>query len=214
MSLSYTIQFAKRASLALSLSLTSFLLMAFEGDDDILSKGGNHSADNPTKFFATLMIEYEEPAFIDELQQTIAPEDLYIDEANYYFGLETEYHVTLLSFLENDVEPKELMSYLKDISAYDALLTDVSSFEGEVRDVLKCTVESEAIAETSQAIRSNLSNSYPYPTMLYHLTVAFLKPGRAQKYLSSHFDPIPIRPRNFLLSYYNEAGERKQIRFK
>ena len=38
MSLSFTIQFAKRASLALCLFLTSFLLMAFEGDDDILSK--------------------------------------------------------------------------------------------------------------------------------------------------------------------------------
>ena len=198
----------------LSLLLTSFLLMACESDDEFLNNGGNNSTDNPTKFYATLMIEYEEPAFIDELQKTIAPEDLYIDEANYYFGLETEYHVTLLSYLENDIDVKELMTYLKDISEYEAQLVDVSSFPGEVRDALKCSVESEAIAETSLAIRNNFSNAYPYPTMLYHLTIAFLKAGCAQKYLQDQIEPITITPTNFLLSYYDEKGERKQIRFK
>ena len=207
-------QFAKRTSLLLFLLMTGFLLMACESDDEIIYKGGNNPTDNPTKFYATLMIEYEEPAFITGLQKTIAPEDLYIDEANYYFGLETEYHVTLLSYLENDVDVKELMTYLKDISEYEAQLVDVSSFPGEVRDALKCSVESEAIAETSQAIRSNFSNSYPYETILYHMTVAFLKAGCAQKYLQEQIEPVTIKPTNFLLSYYNEAGERKQIRFK
>jgi hypothetical protein len=42
----------------LSLLLTGFLLMARESDDDILNNGGNNSADNPTRFYATLMIEY------------------------------------------------------------------------------------------------------------------------------------------------------------
>jgi hypothetical protein len=110
----------------LSLLLTGFLLMAFESDDEFLNNGGNNSTDNPTRFYATLMIEYEEPAFIDELQQTIAPEDLYIDETNYYFGLEMEYHVTLLPYLENDVDVKELKTYLKDISEYETQLVDVS----------------------------------------------------------------------------------------
>ena len=203
-----------KKTLMLSLLLTGFLLMACESDDEFLNNGGNNSTDNPTKFYATLMIEYEEPAFIDELQKTIAPEDLYIDEANYYFGLVTELHVTLLSYLENDIDVKRLRTYLKDISEYEAQLVDVSSFPGEVRDVLKCSVESEAIAETSQAIRNNFSNAYPYPTMMYHCTIAFLKPGCAQKYLQDHIDPITITPTNFLLSYYNEEGERKQIRFK
>ena len=207
-------QFIQRSLLMLSLLLTGFLLMALESDDDILNKGGNNSTDNPTRFYATLMIEYETPAFLDELQTTIAPEDLYIDEANYYFGLEMEYHVTLLPYLENDVDVKELKAYLKDISEYETQLVDVSYFPGEVRDVLKCSVESEAIAETSRAIRNNFSNAYPYPTMIYHLTVAFLKPGCAQKYLQDHIEPVTIKPTNFLLSYYNEEGERMQIRFK
>lgn len=214
MSLSFTRQFIQRALFLLSLLLTSVLMMARESDDDFPNNGGNNSADNPTKFYATLMIEYEEPAFIDKLQQTIAPEDLYIDEANYYFGLESEYHVTLLSFLENDVDVRQLKTYLKDISEYETQLIDVSYFPGEVRDVLKCSVESEVIAETSQAIRSNFINAYPYPTMLYHLTVAFLMPGCAKKYLQNQIEPINIKPTNFLLSYYNEEGERMQIRFK
>lgn len=207
-------QFIQRSLLMLSLLLTGFLLMARESDDEFLNKGGNNSTDNPTRFYATLMVEYETPAFLDELQKTIAPEDLYIDETNYYFGLEMEYHVTLLPYLENDVDVKELKTYLKDISEYETQLVDVSYFPGEVRDVLKCSVESEAIAETSRAIRNNFSNAYPYPTMIYHLTVAFLKPGCAQKYLQDHIEPVTIKPTNFLLSYYNEEGERMQIRFK
>jgi hypothetical protein len=214
MSLSFTRQFIQRALFLLSLLLTGVLLMARESDDEFLNNGGNNSTDNPTRFYATLMIEYEEPAFIDELQKTIAPEDLYIDETNYYFGLESEYHVTLLSFLENDVDVRQLKTYLKDISEYETQLVDVSSFPGEVRDVLKCSVESDAVAETSQAIRSNFINAYPYPTMLYHLTVAFLKPGCAQKYLQNQIEPVTIKPTNFLLSYYNKEGERLQIRFK
>ena len=207
-------QFIQRALFLLSLLLTGFLLMARESDDDILNKGGNNSTDNPTRFYATLMIEYETPVFLDDLQKAIAPEDLYIDEANYYFGLEMEYHVTLLPYLENDVDVKELKAYLKDISEYETQLVDVSYFPGEVRDVLKCSVESEAIAETSRAIRNNFSNAYPYPTMIYHLTVAFLKPGCAQKYLQDRIEPVTIKPTNFLLSYYNKEGERMQIRFK
>ena len=207
-------QFIQRSLLMLSLLLTGFLLMAFESDDEFLNNGGNNSPDNPTRFYATLMIEYETPVFLDDLQKTIAPEDLYIDEANYYFRLEMEYHVTLLPYLENDVDVKELKTYLKDISEYETQLVDVSYFPGEVRDVLKCSVESEAIAETSRAIRNNFSNAYPYPTMIYHLTVAFLKPGCAQKYLQDHIEPVTIKPTNFLLSYYNEEGERMQIRFK
>lgn len=198
----------------LSLLLTGFLLMACESDDEIHSNGGNNSTDNPTKFYATLMVEYEEPAFITELQKTIAPEDLYIDEANYYFGLVTELHVTLLSYLENDIDVKRLRTYLKDISEYEAQLVDVSSFPGKARDALMCSVESETVVETSQAIRSNFSNANPYQTMIYHLTVAFLKAGCAQKYLQEHIEPVTITPTNFLLSYYNEKGELMQIRFK
>jgi hypothetical protein len=56
------------------------------------------------KHTATLMVEYEEPAFVTELQSHIPHDDLFIDEANYYFGLETKYHITLASFLKNDVD--------------------------------------------------------------------------------------------------------------
>ena len=165
------------------------------------------------KHTATLMVEYEKPEFITELQSLIPYDDLFIDEANYYFGLETKYHITLASFLKNDVDLEELKTYLMDISAYRAQLTDISIFERPENDVLKCGVSSEAIHETNRIIMANFPNDYPYESYRCHLTIAFLKPGKAARYLQSKIEPVTITPKNFLFSYYNENGERIEIRF-
>jgi hypothetical protein len=162
---------------------------------------------------ATLMVEYEKPAFVTELQSRIPYEDLFIDEANYYFGLETKYHVTVASFLKNDVDLEELKTYLMDLSAYRAELTDISAFERPENDVLKCSVSSEAIHETHRIIMDNVPNDYPYESYQCHLTIAFLKPGRVARYVQSRIEPVTITPKNFLFSYYNEDGERIEIRF-
>ena len=39
------------------------------------------------------------------------------------------------------------------------------------------------------------------------------KPGRAARYVRSKIEPVFITPKNFLFSYYNEDGERIEIRF-
>lgn len=165
------------------------------------------------KHTATLMVEYEEPEFVTSLQSHIPHDDLFVDEANYYFGLETKYHITLASFLKNDVDLEELKTYLMDLSAYRAQLTDISVFERPENDVLKCGVWSEAINETNRIIMANFPNDYPYESYQCHLTVAFLKPGRAAKYLRPKIEPVVITPKNFLFSYYNEDGERIEVRF-
>lgn len=190
-----------------ALLATTFFFGALHGHDNLT---GTHIE---RKHTATLMVEYEEPKFVTELQSQIPIEDLFVDEANYYFGLETKYHITLASFLKNDVDLEELKTYLMDISAYRAELTDISTFERPENDVLKCSVSSAAIAETNRIIMANFPNDYPYGEYRCHLTIAFLKPGKAAKFIQPKINPVAITPKNFLFSYYNEDGKRVEIRF-
>lgn len=192
-----------------ALLATTFILVASRVD----GREGLTDIHIERKHTATLMVEYEEPEFVTELQSLIPHDDLFIDEANYYFGLETKYHITLASFLKNDVDLEELKTYLMDLSAYRAQLTDVSIFERPENDVLKCGVWSEAINETNRIIMANFPNDYPYESYQCHLTIAFLKPGRAARYVRHDIEPVFITPKNFLFSYYNEDGERIEIRF-
>ena len=199
-----------RPSLLLAALLAmTFFLVASQAD----GREGPTDTHIERKHTSTLMVEYEEPVFVTELQSLIPHDDLFIDEANYYFGLETKYHITLASFLKNDVDLEELKTYLMDLSAYRAQLTDVSIFERPENDVLKCGVWSEAINETHRIIMANFPNDYPYESYQCHLTIAFLKPGRAARYVRPKIEPVVITPKNFLFSYYNEDGERIEIRF-
>ena len=81
-----------RPSLLLAALLAmTFFLVASQAD----GREGPTDTHIERKHTATLMVEYEEPAFVTELQSLIPHDDLFIDEANYYFGLETKYHITL-----------------------------------------------------------------------------------------------------------------------
>ena len=98
------------------------------------------------------MIEYETPKFIKDLQNSIKKEELYTEEDNDDYGLEKASHVTLVPCLDNDINLDELKKFLKNISEYDIILTDISKFECENFDVLKCAVKSKTLKNTNKEI--------------------------------------------------------------
>ena len=76
--------------------------------------------------YAFLMVEYETPKFIKDLQNSIKKEELYFEENSNDYGLEKESHVTLVPCLDNDVSLNELKKYLKNpLSALDTFLKGV-----------------------------------------------------------------------------------------
>ena len=101
------------------------------------------------------MIDYISNGFIEDIQSKIKKEDLYIEEDNNDYGLEKTPHVTLVPCLDNDVDLDKLKTYLDDISEYDIILTDLSKFECEKFDVLKCSVKSNKLIETNKKILKN-----------------------------------------------------------
>lgn len=163
--------------------------------------------------YAFLMVEYETPIFIKDLQNSIRKEELYTEEDNDDYGLETESHVTLVPCLDNDVNLKELKKFLKDISEYDIILTDISKFECENFDVLKCSVKSKALKDTNKEILKHFDSHTEFKDYAPHLTIAYMQHGMADKYTKNILDKlVHLKPKNFHFSYV-ENGKDKDVRF-
>lgn len=163
--------------------------------------------------YAFLMVDYETPEFITELQDKIKEEELYIEEGKDY-GLEKESHVTLVPCLNNDVDVDELKKYLDDIEEYDIVLTDISKFECDDYDVLKCAVRSKKLQETNKKIKKDFETHSDYKEYAPHLTIAYMKHGMADKYTKKILDKlVHLKPKNFHFSYV-EDGEDKEIKFE
>jgi hypothetical protein len=111
---------------------------------NLLKKIISKQEKNVNKNYAFLMIDYKMPDFIKQLQNKIKEEELYLEEDCDDYGLELNTHVTLVPCLENDVDLEKVKEYLNFITNYDILLTDISKFECEKFDVLKCSVSSLA----------------------------------------------------------------------
>lgn len=115
--------------------------------------------------------------------------------------------------LDNDINLDELKKFLKDISEYDIILTDISKFECENYDVLKCAVKSKALKDTNKEILKHFDSHSEFKDYTPHLTIAYMQHGMADKYTKNILDKlVHLKPKNFHFSYV-ENGKDKHIRF-
>ena len=156
---------------------------------------------NTNREYAFLMVDYETPSIIKDLQKKIPSRELYTEEDNEDYGLEKQSHVTLVPCLDNDIDIDKLKSYLKPINKYDIVLTDISKFECEKFDVLKCAVKSKALKDTNKEIVDKFETHSEYKDYNPHMTIAYMKKGMADKYLKKILDKlILLKAKNFNIS--------------
>ena len=165
---------------------------------------------NTNREYAFLMVDYETPSIIKDLQKKIPSRELYTEEDN---GLDKQSHVTLVPCLDNDIDIDKLKSYLKPIDEYDIVLTDISKFECEEFDVLKCAVKSKALKDTNKEIVDKFETHSEYKDYNPHMTIAYMKKGMADKYLKKILDKlILLKAKNFNFSYF-DGNKDKNITF-
>lgn len=168
---------------------------------------------NTSREYAFLMVDYETPSIIKDLQKKIPSRELYTEEDNEDYGLEKQSHVTLVPCLDNDIDIDKLKSYLKPIKEYDIVLTDISKFECEKFDVLKCAVKSKALKDTNKEIVDKFETHSEYKDYNPHMTIAYMKKGMADKYLKKILDKlILLKAKNFNFSYF-DGDKDKNITF-
>lgn len=168
---------------------------------------------NTNREYAFLMVDYETPSIIKDLQKKIPSRELYTEEDNEDYGLEKQSHVTLVPCLDNDIDIDKLKSYLKPINEYDIVLTDISKFECEKFDVLKCAVKSKALKDTNKEIVDKFETHSEYKDYNPYMTIAYMKKGMADKYLKKILDKlILLKAKNFNFSYF-DGNKDKNITF-
>ena len=165
--------------------------------------------------YAFLMVDYEMPDFIKELQSRLKDEELFTKEDDDSYGNETECHVTLVPCLNNDVDLEELKKELEDISKYEIILTDVSKFENEEFDVLKCSAKSMNLFDTNKRIRDKFETHSEYGYEYRpHMTIAYMQRGMADKYLLNTLPKlIVVKPTCFHFSYHDKDDIMKEVKF-
>ena len=145
------------------------------------------------------------------LHNQIDPDDIYIDEDDDSYGLEKEPHVTLLYGLHSDeINDEDVMKAVEKKDIEKLVLHNISSFSNEKYDVLKFDVKGEGLKEANKALKK-----FPYtsdfPRYHPHSTIAYLKPGKAKKYIEMWKDEEhEVYPRYLVYSKPAEKeGEKK-----
>lgn len=162
--------------------------------------------------YGFLMIGYDKPSFIQELQDSIPMEELYTEEGNDDYGLEDETHVTLIPCMDRHLDVNLLKKELKDLSEYQIILSNISKFENDKYDVLKCDVGSYPLLYTNQQICSKYPTYSDFNDYHPHMTIAYLKKGMADKYLKDYISPMVIlKPSSFIWSGSDENDNDIQL---
>lgn len=155
--------------------------------------------------YGFLMIKYDKPELIQELQNMIPYEELYNEDDNDDYGLENMCHVTLVPCLDRHLDVNELKKELQELNKYSILLSNISKFENDNYDVLKCDVGSINLLKTNDDICSKFPTFSEYKEYHPHMTIAYLKKGMADKYLQDSIMPLVVlHPKCFIWSGSNE----------
>jgi 2'-5' RNA ligase len=111
---------------------------------------------------------------------------LYTDDEA--MGRENEIHITVFYGIKSS-DPDEVLKLLRGFKPFECRLGLITVFKDcKTHDVLKIDVESAELIKLHYLLEDNLDNKNKYPTYHPHVTIAYLKKGKADRFLGDdHF---------------------------
>lgn len=130
--------------------------------------------------YGCTMLYFDFP-LINKVHDAIDPNDIYEDENDPTFGLETEPHTTLLFGTHEGVPLDNIKQVLSKYQFNTCKIHNASLFKNDKYDVLKFDVQGDSLHQCNADLKQ-----FPYtsnfPDYHPHLTVAYLKPGKGDRY--------------------------------
>jgi tRNA nucleotidyltransferase/poly(A) polymerase/2'-5' RNA ligase len=157
--------------------------------------------------YGCLMIYPQIPNW-DRIVSKIDPNDVY----NYGdLGIENKPHVTILYGFEDSVEPDHFLPFLSGISEpIEIVINGLSHFENEEFDVVKLNCESSKLREIRKYVEQ-LPHIKTYPNYVPHMTLAYVKKGKGQKYDYKLQKPIIIKGTKLVYSNSNRKKVEMEV---
>lgn len=173
-----------------------------------LLKEGAH---NGNKFGCVMVFfDYDKTEW-KSFQDIIEDEDLYEPKGESGFGKEKEPHVTILYGLHTTIPNKEIEEEIDKITKPKIKMGKVSFFENSKFDVLKFDVDSEDLHKLNQKFRKFPFTS-DYPDYHPHCTIAYVKKGKAKKYVDKLNKADDVKFESVKVVYSKANGEKKHYK--
>jgi 2'-5' RNA ligase len=157
------------------------------------------------------MLYFDFPKMKD-LHKEIDKDDIFTDPDDPSFGLEKEPHCTLLYGFWKNVCPHDVRDTVNQFEIGKCTIHRISKFENERYDVLKFEVKNPVLHKINKEL-SEFNHTNKFKDYKPHLTVAYLKPGMAAKYIkkwkTKTFDLVPKK-----LVYSEATGQKKHFKIK
>jgi hypothetical protein len=143
----------------------------------------------------------------------VSDDDLYRDPDDPSFGREDEIHCTVIYGI-HDKRSLSVRQVLKEVKPFEIKLGKISSFTApEKFDVLKVDVSGVELHRLHDLIRGKIQVTESFPEYKPHVTIAYLKKGKAEQYVGSEvFKNVSMRVNKVVFS--SSAGLKTPIRLK
>jgi 2'-5' RNA ligase len=130
----------------------------------------------------------------DNIQNMIDDDDLYVDKDDPSYGRETEPHATVLFGFHEEVKDEDIEKEIDKVKTPKIEFKEISSFTNEKFDVLKFDVDSEDMHKMNAKFKK-FPHTNSFPDYHPHVTIAYLKPKTAEKYIKKMkgMENIPIK---------------------
>ena len=146
--------------------------------------------------YGCLMVKFNIPWW-NKFVSNIKRDDIYDHEE---YGIERESHVTILYGFDDSVTSDVIRKYVEKMSiTINIKLKDISSFTNDNFDVLKFDVICESLHKLNGFFKK-LPHVDTYPDYHPHMTIAYLKPGLAKKYICKLNNNITLSSHEFVFS--------------
>jgi 2'-5' RNA ligase len=152
--------------------------------------------------YGCVMLSLESPE-LKEISNFINKNDLH------EYGIENEYHVTLLYGIHQEVSTSKVFNICAQFKYPKLRLHNLSLFKNDGFDVLKLEVDCDILHKVNKEL-TKLPHTTQYPNYIPHVTIAYLKPGLGDKYLSLNFTECYAKPTE--IEYSHPDGSLDKIK--
>lgn len=123
-----------------------------------------------------------------EITSIINSDDVY-NSSDPAYGIENSPHITLLYGLHSNVSKEDVENILSKFKGKDINISinGIGKFDGDDKfSVVKLNVDSPILHEINKELKK-LPHTSDYPDYKPHMTIAYVRPGSADKYLSGDY---------------------------
>jgi len=134
----------------------------------------------------------------------IKDEDVYNDEQDNY-GIEQEPHITLLfGLVPSEISTTQINEIINEFNFPNIYLEKIDAFKNDKYDVLKFNIDDKdgTLTQINKKL-SEFPNENEYPNYNPHVTIGYLKSGKASEY-EGDITPVEVKPYNVTYSEPNQ----------